>query len=108
LRKLLVTAMVSGLLGAGALMIPVSAAPVASTPIGDVYAGGDPATQTGGVAVDGNGTVPGPIGDGYIGVNSTDGGVVACASGTYSESGGNNVIDPTAAPDPNSPCFPSQ
>jgi hypothetical protein len=111
LRKFLVTSMVGGVMAAGALLMPANAAGgTYSTPVADITAQGDPTTQTGAIIVDGNGTVPGPIGGGYIGVDSKEG-VVGCASGTYTGSGDNVITAippavPPAAPNPANPCTP--
>ncbi|MEY2464283.1 MAG: hypothetical protein QOH64_2421 [Acidimicrobiaceae bacterium] len=113
MRKFLVTSMVGGVMAAGALLMPANAAGGKySTPVADITAQGDPTTQTGAIIVDGNGTVPGPIGGGYIGVDSNEG-VVGCATGTYTGSGDNVItkVPPPAAapapPDPNSTCTPT-
>jgi len=109
MRALLVGATVAGAFAASSF-IPAQAEDLSQdTPVGKVVLQGDPATQDGAIVVDGNGTVPGPIGGGYIGVDSNQG-VVGCANGTYTGSGDNVItaIPPAGAPDPTpGPCTPA-
>lgn len=82
--------------GLASMPAHAASAPPVGTPVGSVSASGDPTTQSGAVVVQGNGTAPGPVGGGYIGVTSGEG-VVACANGNYTGSGDNTVahIPPT-------------
>jgi hypothetical protein len=85
LIALVVAASSSGVLG-GLAFAPAHATDV-PTPVGTLTVAGDPATQQGEVVLQGNGTAPGPVGHGYIGVTSANGGeVVGCGSGTYNDS----------------------
>jgi hypothetical protein len=87
LIALVVAASSSGVLG-GLALAPAHATTVpVSTPVGTLTLSGDPTTQQGSVILQGNGAVPGPVGHGYIGVTSANGGeVVGCGSGTYDDS----------------------
>lgn len=113
MRKFLIT--VGGVMAASALLMPISGAraetaPIPATPVGTVTAQGDPATQSGAIVVDGNGTAPGPVGGGYIGVDSNEG-VVGCANGDYTGTGDNVItaIPPAGAPEAPAPgpCTPA-
>lgn len=110
MRAVLAGAAVAGAFAASSF-IPAHAQDLSQdTPVGRITLKGDPTTQDGAIVIDGNGTVPGPIGGGYIGVDSNEG-VIACATGTYNGSTDNVLLDPanppTSPPAPTGPCSPS-
>lgn len=74
--------------------------PVGGITIHSSDGGGDP-TQ-GYLVASGDGTV---APNGYIGLSGPDGGLVGCYSGEF-VAGSANPIDPTATPNPDSPCLP--
>jgi hypothetical protein len=137
-RKFLITALVAGSLGVAGAFAAAPAKAVSSCttggapsgtggtasvglPVGCVQASGDAASQSGYAQVDGNGTIPGPVGGGYLAVDGSDGGptLLGCASGEYDPGAGtqydsdttqgNNVIASQAHPPgaPEGECSPS-
>jgi hypothetical protein len=95
LIALVVAASSSGVLGG--MAFSGAHAQDVPTPVGTVTASGDPTTSSGQVIVQGNGTAPGPVGSGYVGVTSANGGeVVGCANGTYDNGAPDSNNNPTA------------
>lgn len=102
-RAVLVGAMASGALAAGAF-IPAHAEdtplPAGGITVHSSDGGGDP--MQGYLVLSGDGTV---APNGYIGISGPDEGLVGCYDGEFTP-GSANRIDPTATPNPDSPCLP--